>query len=350
MKIVLPYLPALALCLFPFAGAPAQSAQWDNIFGYLQTFDPLDVVIEADLKALKEDRQGEEWQSAVFRIMQGDSVAYEQQVQIAARGNMRRKTCDFPPVKIRFYQDAPADDSLADINQLKLVVSCRDRKEDDQLVLMENLAYRLYNLITEESFRVKSATIVFKTPDREKAYQESMAFFIESEKEMATRLGGRPLKPRIISPKIMDSLAFTRMSVFQYMIGNTDWGVYTRHNVKVVGFQTGRRPLVVPYDFDYSGLVDADYAIPSPDIPIQGVRERYYLGMCYSAQLHEQVFAEFLSRKHEMLNVCQRFSGLSYAGRQDARAYINSFFSILENPKKATKEIVEHCNYRLKKN
>ena len=104
-----------------------------------------------------------------------------------------------------------------------------------------------------------------------------MAFFIESEQEMASRLGGRPVKPRIISPKGMDSTAYDRMCLFQFMIGNTDFGAYTRHNVKVVGFK-GRPPIPVPYDFDYSGLVAADYAIPSTDLPIQNVEERYFLG------------------------------------------------------------------------
>lgn len=319
-----------------------------NIFSRLQGFDPLHVVIETDYKNLRKNRKETNWQPAVFKIMVGDSLAFEQTVQITTRGNMRKKTCDFPPVKIRFFNEKPLDDSLADINELKLVASCRSSEEDEQLVRRENLAYELYNLLTDESFRVKPAEVKFISTGRKNATLDGVAFFIESEQEMAARLGGRPLKPTVISPKIMDSVAYTRMCLFQYMIGNTDWGSYTRHNIKVVGFPD-RWPIAVPYDFDYAGLVNADYAIPPPDLYLRNVRERCYLGLCHSTEFFQAEFDTFLSKKEKILALCEKYSGLSYSSRQDCLYYLREFFSILENPEKAQKEIVERCNRRIVK-
>lgn len=340
----------LFFVLFAATALPsrAQEAGPDNIFNILQQYDPLNVVLEIDLKVLRKERDNEKWHPAVFRIMAADTVAFERNVKVASRGNMRKKTCDYPPIKIRFYEKKPLDDSLADINELKLVINCRRSDRDEQLVLRENLAYELYNMITEESFRVKSATVQFTIPDRKRPTLESLAFFIESEKELASRLGGRPLKPRIISPRVLDSLAYARMSVFQYMIGNTDWGTYSRHNIKIIGFEN-RPPIAVPYDFDYAGIVDADYAVHSPDIPLKDVKERFFLGLCCGAALYQQVFDDFIARKNAILLRCEKYPGLSYNSEQDIQSFLKEFYKILENPRHAQKEIVEHCNYRVVK-
>jgi len=320
----------------------------DGVFTWLQQFDPLEVVLVTDLKRLKQDRAEETWQPATFRIMQGDKIAFERNVQVASRGNMRKKTCYFPPIKIRFFQEKPAHDSLADIRELKLVVSCRNTSSDEQLVLREQLAYELYNLITPESFRVKRASVKIIVPGQKRAAQDTEAFFIESEKEMASRLGGRPLKPRIISPKVLDSVAYTRMSVFQFMIGNADWGAYSRHNIKIVGF-SDRRPIAVPYDFDYSGLVDAEYAVPSADTKIENVRERIYLGLCHSEEFYKQVFAEYHAKKAGLLDKVETINGCTPAARKYMRQYLLGFFAILDKPAATKRDILDHCNYRVKK-
>ncbi len=350
MKTIFFYLFLLSPFFLVTARVDAQAdsiPDFQNIFSRLQHYDPLQVVIETDFRALRKDRNPEgTWRPARFRIMAADTVAFEQEVQIAPRGNMRKKTCDFPPVKIRFYQNKPIDDSLADINELKLVISCRNSPEDEQLVLLENLAYTLFNELTVESFRVKSAQVRFITRGRKGSNLEGVAFFIESEQELAARLGGKPLKPTVISPRVLDSVAYARMCLFQYMIGNTDWGSYTRHNMKVVGID-GRRPFAVPYDFDYSGLVAADYAVPSPDIPIPNVRQRYFLGLCHDAAFYQTIFDEFKAHKKQLLSRCEQFPGLSYQSRQDALYYLREFFALLDDDKRCQQEIIGPCGRRI---
>jgi len=349
MKTLLFFAFSLSQLFLISSRLPAQDDSLRNIFSRLQQFDPLDVVIETDIKQLKSEAGAEKkWQSGVFKIMKGNTVVFEQKIQVSARGNMRRKTCDFPPVKIRFYEGDLENDSIEDINALKLVIGCRNSNVDDQLVLKECLTYKLYNLFTEESFRVKEASVRIQTPGKKKGGLVSTAFFIESEQELATRLGGRPVKPRIISPKGLDSIAYDRMSLFQFMIGNTDWGAYTRHNMKVIGFK-GRPAVAVPYDFDYSGLVAADYAIPSKDLPLQNVQERYYLGLCRSAASYNQLCKEFLAKKTEVLELCNKASNIEKANRRQMQEYLKEFFSIVEDPKRAQKLILENCDKRIRK-
>lgn len=334
----------LAGLLIPFQFSAQTQPSAESIFRTLQQYEPLNVAIETDLKALKSEKSDESWQPGVFQVLQGDSVVLRLDVQVAARGNMRKKTCDFPPIKIKFYGQETADDSLADINELKLVTSCHKNAVNEEWVQKEYVTYQLYNLLTEQSFRVKSATVKIVNPDKRSSPVESFAFFIENEKELAARLNGKPMKPKVVSTKILDTTAYDRMCVFQYMIANTDWSVRTRHNIKVIYSSDSKTAVPIPYDFDYSGLVGTDYAAPSADVPIQSVTERYYLGACHSAAHYQKIFDFFLSKKQAILEHCEQSPQLPKSTKTQMTRYLGGFFEVLESPTAARREIVQHCN------
>ena len=73
-------------------------------------------------------------------------------------------------------------------NGIKLVSHCRDRDDDEQDVLKE---YRTFNLLTDESFRVRLARITYVDGEDDDDPVVRYAFFIEEAEAMAERLGGR---------------------------------------------------------------------------------------------------------------------------------------------------------------
>jgi len=316
----------------------------ESIFHTLQRYDSLNISIETDLKQLKSDKTDEAWQPGIFQVLQGDSAALRLNVQVAARGNMRKKTCDFPPIKIKFYADETTNDSIADINELKLVTSCHKTEQNEDWVRKEFVVYQLYNLLTDESFRVKQANVKLTSPDKKNSPVESFAFFIENEKELAARLGGKPLKPKIVSIKIMDTTAYDRASLFQYMIGNTDWSIRVRHNVKVIYFSDRNKAAPIPYDFDYCGLVGTNYAAPSPEIPIQTVKERYFMGPCRNTAHYQRVFDSFLSKKQALMEHIEQSAVLNKNTKKQMRTYLDEFFAVMEKPALAKREIIQNCN------
>src|ERR1044072_481256 len=89
---------------------------------------------------------------------------------------------------------------------------------------------------------------------------------------------------------------FTLMTIFEYMIGNLDVSIYEQHNVKLVQLPA-RKGDAIPYDFDYSGLVDAVYALPQAGIGVTTVRERLYRGPCRTAAELETFLAKFRAIK-----------------------------------------------------
>ncbi|MCB9305727.1 MAG: hypothetical protein H6565_03930 [Lewinellaceae bacterium] len=340
-SVFLSLFSGLALPLY--LSAQSTSVAEASIFSTLQQYDPLEVLIETDLKRLKKDRGEEQWQAGVFKVMYGDSVALQLDIQLAARGNMRKKTCHFPPVKIRFYSKTPENDSIADINELKLVTSCKNTNLDEEWVQKECLTYELYNLITDQSFQVKRASIRFSMPGRKSSMLNSFSFFIESEKEMAARLNARPIKPRIVSYQSMDSMAYDRMAMFQYMIGNTDWSIRVRHNIKVLYIMPNGPTIPIPYDFDYAGLVGTDYAVPDPKLPILNVRERVYMGQCRDEVTYQEIYRLFRFKKADILAHCRDFAELRNGIKKEIGNYLDEFFYVLEHPDIAKMRIENEC-------
>lgn len=51
----------------------------------------------------------------------------------------------------------------------------------------------------------------------------------------------------------------------EFINGNTDWQVADQQNLKLIKLLDFNEPApyVVPYDFDYTGMVNATYAIPA---------------------------------------------------------------------------------------
>lgn len=316
----------------------------EGIFGILQQYDPLEISIETNIKALKENKNDEQWQPGIFRIFKGDSVVVQYNVQVAARGIARKKICHFPPVKIRFYEHNLENDSLADINELKLVVSCKNTNSDEEWVQKEYLVYEFFNIVSDQSFRVKPATVRFSNPQKRGGSLKSFCFFIESEKELASRLNAVPVKSKVLSSKNLDTTAYDRMCLFQYMVGNTDWSVRGRHNVKILYLLPDGPNIPVPYDFDYAGVVATDYAVPSNKLPIQSVQERFFMGRCRDAAYYRQLFDFFLSKREGLFQHCVNAKFLPKGARKEMSGYLEEFFDILENPSLARKEILDNCD------
>ncbi len=77
---------------------------------------------------------------------------------------------------------------------------------------------------------------------------------------MARRNACEILKLQRVPQNRTNSHKTTLMSVFQYMIGNTDWSVWALHNVVLLKADSTALPIVVPFDFDWCGIVNAPYA------------------------------------------------------------------------------------------
>jgi hypothetical protein len=99
----------------------------------------------------------------------------------------------------------------------------------------------------------------------------------------------------------------------------------------------------VPYDFDSSGLVDAQYAVPNAVLKISSNRERVYRGFCaYNATL-QTARGEYLRLEPQILDLGRKDSRLTADTRQWVTDYLSKGFELLRNDDKFTREVTAKC-------
>jgi hypothetical protein len=132
------------------------------------------------------------------------------------------------------------------------------------------------------------------------------------------------------------------VALFEFMIGNTDWSAIYGHNVVATRDEAGA-VRAVPFDFDFSGFVDAQYAGPPPGLPIQNVRQRLFRGVCTPQPDWDAVFAAFEARHADITALIADFQGLDATHRARALEYVESFYTLIASPERRTDAIVAAC-------
>lgn len=268
-----------------------------------------------------------------------NGVAYP--ITLAPRGIFRKANCDFPPLKVGFRSPPPPGSLFEHQRQLKLVAFCKRDPGFQQKVLLEYSAYRLYNLMTPLSFRARLANIDY-LDDSGRPYISRVGFFIEDFGDVAKRNGLRVAKMGSLVPlQQIDPVSGGRFAVFEYMISNYDWSMRAApkgeeccHNGRMLTDGVpGSLLTVVPYDFDFSGLVDAPYADPPEGIPVDNVRQRNYRGYCMHLAQARAAAAQIGSRRAEFTGLFATIPGLDPRNQARASSYIQGFFADVDSGK-----------------
>jgi hypothetical protein len=131
------------------------------------------------------------------------------------------------------------------------------------------------------------------------------------------------------------------------MIGNTDWSVPAYHNIKLMRPVTDSVsfPYTIPYDFDFSGLVDAPYAIPKEDLGIASVRERLYRGLPRTSDEVQKALSIFREKKQAIKKLLMGFDLLSQRQREEMMDYVEEFYKTIESKRDAEKIFIEEAAY-----
>ncbi len=251
-------------------------------------------------------------------------------VKLTVRGNFRRlrANCQFPPLLLDVSKKKSQDTPFVNQKKLKLVTHC----QNEEYVVREYLVYRLYNLLTDYSFRARLCKVTYLDSAGKLKPETRWAALLEDEDDLVKRNGGTPNKLRQLSAYDMDSLSMATVAVFEYLIGNTDWSVPYRHNIRLLTLSTPIRPVPVPYDFDHAGLVETDYAMPAEQLGIASVRERLYRGLAYPPALFQRVFDRFNQLKPQFYALYQNDTRLSPAYVKRSLRYFDEFYETINKP------------------
>lgn len=304
----------------------------------------LDIRLEGDIETLLNDR-GDDPSYHLLKL-HVETVGAEESLdlRVRVRGNFRRleKNCDSPPLKFNFKKHKVPETSLfAGQPELKLVVPCKG----EPYVLREYLTYKLYNLFTEHSFNVRLVRYTYDDMDSDEETNPQYGFLIEDKETLAARSGASIIERMHYRPQIVDRDAFFRMSVFAYMIGNTDWSIQYLHNIELLFLNDEMVYISVPYDFDLVGIVSSPYARPSPALKLRSVRERVYRGYCLEdLSVLKSTFDQFQELKPEIYKTITENTLVDESYKEFATDYLDDFYATLNDDKDRKKAFSYPCS------
>ena len=271
-------------------------------------------------------------------------------VKVRLRGHSRLRVCKFPPLRLDFRKADTRGSVFEDQGKLKLVTHCRNYDRAEQNLLEEYAAYRILNVLTDFSYRVRLLRINYEDTDGKQSDKISprYGFVLESADQLADRTGAATATLRGVPKKRHDLEAAALMYVYQYLIGNTDWGLVKAdydagccHNVDL--FELDSVVRTVPYDLDLSGLVNAPYAFPDVQLRIDKVTKRLYRGLCTDRDILNAALDRVIERETEILDVLHITPGLSDKNRQAAAKYLGRFFDAAAKRDKLLKRFEKDC-------
>jgi hypothetical protein len=99
----------------------------------------------------------------------------------------------------------------------------------------------------------------------------------------------------------------------------------------------------VPFDFDFSGLVDAEYATVAPQLATRSVRQRVFRGVCRADIDWDAAFAQFAAQRPIVLGLAKEIPDLLPRERADAVDYLEAAFATFAAPELRAKSILGAC-------
>ena len=327
----------LIFFLYPYSCLIADGA--DTLF---RADDVIRMELRSDFSEIQKDRiETPEEHASELIYYNPDGSEVKLPVVVSVRGNFRKNpvNCGFPPLLLNFKKGDVKNSVFEGQDKLKLVTPC----QSDEDVIDEYVVYKLYNKVTDLSIRVRLVKILYFDTTTGKELFKKYSFFLE-DKDHAAERNGLKEKDFFLTPFALERENFMKLSVFQYLIGNKDWFVTSRHNIIIMmQADSTKPPYAVPYDFDFSGFVNAPYTNPPQGPENLLVDRRVFKGLCYTEEEFRQVFDYYRELRPVFRSIIRDQKLLSYESRRHILSYISQFYTIINTRDLFTNEFLEHC-------
>jgi hypothetical protein len=333
--------PVFAMVVFTAAAqtsAPVNPAVYITYKHLFSDDKPIELELMTNFKNLHSPKQKEQDQDAAIVMHLSDSLEVRGTIGVYARGGIRRTICRTPGIMMNFHNIS--QDKNDGVKKIKLVCGCSTGAAEEQFLLKEYLVYRIYNLLTELSLRVRLARVTYKDIKNTKNTYTQYAFMIEDVKDLSKRLGCREVKKRTYLTEQTDRKQMTLVAIFQYMIGNTDWAVPNYHNIRLIRLASDSTsaPYTIPYDFDFTGLVNPPNATTAPELDLINVQQRKYRGFPRNMDELQSTLNIFREQKEKIYTLIKTFDLLNPKQREQMIRYLDEFYDDIDN-KRVVKSI-----------
>jgi len=310
----------------------------NTIFKALKSSQVQEVTIQTDIAQIIEGKRTKDNFPAILIFRDAAGNTLKKSIELTPRGKSRRKYCDFPPLRIKFSKQQLVERGIRKKHKsLKLVTHCNEGLMANHNVLKEFLAYKIYHELTENSLDVQLLKINYEDIQSDTKL-EKYAILLEDIDEFAESVKGKEVEGFGMTWKDLQQKDAQIMALFQYLIGNDDWTVALNRNIKFIEQGQEKKLMPIPYDFDSSGFVSTAYAKPNPDLKMQSVKQRFFMGRFNNKTSRNATIDLFRSKEKTIYRLVNEFELLEEISKLELKEYLDSFYKTIHSP-----ELVERA-------
>lgn len=291
----------------------------------------LKIHISSDFDQFSEERLEGKYQKAMMVTTISDSLESRIPIRIKPRGKSRRRLCDLPPIKLDLKKTTVIKESLQSIEKLKVVSPCKSGSVYENVLFKEFLVYKLFNVLTDKSFRVRLIELTLENTGENPWEQKQFGFIIEEGDAVGERLKMDYVNKFSLLPSMVNQEYYALLAMFEFMIGNPDWSLTGGQNLKTFrqGNEEPENTYSLPYDFDVASIVNAPYAVPPP-VGQTEVSLRPFNGVCLEVDQLQQAFDYMSSNQEELFATVEEFPYLPKGQKKKMANYMKTFFNQLQ--------------------
>jgi hypothetical protein len=306
-----------------------------GIFEKLQQYTQAEIVLVLDMDSLLATKYQEDYLAGTFQLKDGKKTVLSLPVSVRQRGKYRRMRCEFPPLKMKLDEDALVQAGYSAFGTFKIVNQCMDTDPSaKELLLREYLVYQLYQELSELSLRTLLVRITYRN-ERSGESRVQLAILMEDDEQLAARHGYTLVDPLSVPQADMIPADELRVALFQYMIGNVDWGYQPGRNIEILFRGEGEGYVPIPYDFDFSAIVAAPYAVPKTHIGQRNIKERVFFGRKTDTAALQEALSWWMEKEKGLRKKIRETKQLSLTARLEMEEYMDGFFDLLSRPAEA---------------
>jgi hypothetical protein len=305
---------------------------------------PIEMQLHAPFSQLRKDRAVDTEYRPGWITYKSDAGDVRVPARLRTRGIWRKKNCEIPPLLVNFTKDSTKKTLFAKNDRLRLTLHCRNNDEFEQYVLQEYNLYRVHRQLTPYSYDVRLARVTYIDSEKKDTLMTRWAFWQEQDDAFAERVGVKLTPVEGAGPADLVPYESALFGVVQYFVANTDYSVRALHNVVLVMKDDVYIP--VARDFDWSGAVNARYATPNPLLKTRTVTQRVMRGLCAPEEEYNKVFELFKAKKDAIYGLYKdelMAPIMKPNVVNNTLKYFDEFYAIINDPRKAKREIVEQC-------
>lgn len=312
---------------------------------FFKSEQPVAITLTTDLGRIRKDKGAKKpWRSGTVKYVDPAGKEHSIPVQLRTRGIWRLKNCEIPPMRVNFARATSVGTPFWGLDMPKLTSVCRDDDTYEQYILQELQLYRVQNLLTPVSHKARLVNITYVDSANGKVFAKRSAIMLEEPLAMAQRLGGMEVKLKGAKADDLDPFHNAFAGMFQYFIGNTDWSIAGLHNMELLS-QLDGTVIPIPWDYDFSGAINARYATTDPSLTISRVRDRLYRGYCGPPEEVHKVVALFKEKKDAIYALYSDEIGKMLRPNtvKETLSYFDDFYNTIKDQRRVEREIIDEC-------